>query len=273
MNSTDVPWYGATTRRVASHAYPTTVLAVLLIATCIPRTQATPIHPPARDILAGARRHIPADETWIRGDLRIKASKSRPAGKLQIEIAVTRRADTTTVEYTVSDVFGQPIERFVVTRTDSGDVDYRHAQGSETARNIRRSSTRIQNADVSWIDMSLDFLWWNDPVWIREDSVKGHACHVLDVPAPELDEAGYSMVRLWLEKKSHALLRADAYGANGDLARQFSVRSLKKIDGRWMIKSLDFFTYPMRDRTRLHVREVRAMGVDDADNDAARDRD
>jgi len=39
-----------------------------------------------------------------------------------------------------------------------------------------------------------------------------------------------------------------------------------------MIKSLDFFTYPMRDRTRLHVREVGTVGADDAGNDAARNR-
>lgn len=270
MDSESTPQSGACAYCILR--YPAAIVVAWLLILASPNTWSASIRPAAEAILAGARLHIPTEETWIRGDLRVRPSDSRSARKLHVEMSVKRRADTTIAEYTISDAFGRKIEQLTISRTDAGETGYRHVQGSAPARVVHSLYDRIQDADVSWIDMSLEFLWWDDPMWIREDSVKGHACHVIDVPAPRLDANGYSIVRLWIEKKSNALLRAEAFGSEGNLVRQFSVRSLKKINGRWMVKSLDFVTYPTRDRTRLHVREVRtADAQDDVGDDALPD--
>ena len=43
---------------------------------------------------------------------------------------------------------------------------------------------RIEDTDVTWMDLTLAYLWWPDGKTVGEEEVRGRACWVLDVPAP-----------------------------------------------------------------------------------------
>ena len=46
-------------------------------------------------------------------------------------------------------------------------------------------------------------------------------------------------MRLWVTKEGGALLQAEAFGADGKLARRFSVKSGHSLgDGLWMLKQM-----------------------------------
>jgi hypothetical protein len=124
--------------------------------------------------------------------------------------------------------------------------------------------TRIQETDISWADLTLAFLWWPNSRVVGDDTVRGRECLVLDIPAPEraptsVDEINsmpYTSVRLWVDREMLMLLQAEGRDSEGDPMRKLWVKSLKKIDGQWMIKDMEIQSFPPIHRTRLRIREV-----------------
>jgi hypothetical protein len=59
------------------------------------------------------------------------------------------------------------------------------------------------------------------------------------VQPPSAGSSSYSKVRLWIGKDNGALLKAEAFGRDGKLARLFRVVSGQKLDdGLWILKSM-----------------------------------
>ena len=98
----------------------------------------------------------------------------------------------------------------------------------------------------------------NEPLAI-EVSGSIRSCHVIDVPAPA-EMAPYAFMRIWVAKKHPMFLKAEAYGEDEDLIRRLYIKSLKKIDDRWMIKDLEVESFPIRHRTKLRIHDVTTGG-------------
>jgi hypothetical protein len=122
-------------------------------------------------------------------------------------------------------------------------------------------TARIQQTALSWNDLALAFLWWPDGRIVDRDTVRGRDCRVLDVPNPAAtrDLDGVHSVRLWVDRELFLLLQAESRDARGKPLRKLWVRSLKKIDERWMLKDLEVQAYPAAERTRLHVSGVETV--------------
>jgi hypothetical protein len=98
---------------------------------------------------------------------------------------------------------------------------------------------------------------------------------VVDVPAPtngpavaagkDAAAAGtgagrpYARVRLWIEENLRVLLQAEGYDARGEAIRRLWVQSCKKINDRWMIKEMEVQGYPEIHRTKLSIRDAKAV--------------
>jgi hypothetical protein len=68
---------------------------------------------------------------------------------------------------------------------------------------------------------------------------------------PKPEGAGYARVLSWIDNETGGLLRAEAYGADQKLVKEFSLRSFKKVNGQWQLREMEIISYPADSRTRL----------------------
>jgi len=193
----------------------------------------------------------------VRGELQKRNERNSIEKKYTVEMVLDWKAEIPTARYTIRDAFGGPLQHLAITWTTPEDPEYRYLEGSPLrAAPPPPLDGMIQDTDISWIDLSLSFLWWKGGVERGEDSVRGRECRIIDLPAPEDSVDLFDGVRLWVDKKIGIVLRAEGYDTAGELIRRMDVKSFKKINGRWVIKDIDFERFPGRTKTTLLVRTV-----------------
>ena len=114
----------------------------------------------------------------------------------------------------------------------------------------------VRDSDISYEDLSLRFLYWKDAKLEGDQVIMMTKSWQLMVQPPSAASSSYSKVRLWIGKENGALLKAEAYGRDGKLARVFRVVSGQKLDdGLWILKSMriESMTAKGGDRTPTYL--------------------
>ena len=118
--------------------------------------------------------------------------------------------------------------------------------------NSRRSSS-ICGTDVTWSDLTLDYLWWDDISFdaAREgESVHGQVCAVVVL------KKGDRTVRIWIDRKTGALMQAEEFEGDRAIRRLWGTR-IKKFGERWMANVLEVETAGSGHRTKITVEELK----------------
>ncbi|HEY8241421.1 MAG TPA: outer membrane lipoprotein-sorting protein [Kiritimatiellia bacterium] len=213
--------------------------------------------PPAQELLDGCIATLPDIPLLIQGQLQSKNSDGDIEEKINVEMLLDWQAQPPTARYTLRDAFGAALEHLAVTWNPGAGPEYRYFVGDPLAATaVPELSAPVRGTDISWMDLSLSFLWWPDGTTVGAEEVRSRACYVVDAPAPGGVFAGCKGARLWIDPQIHILLRADAYGTDGNVMRRMEVKSFKKINGRWVIQNIEIESYPSRHRTVLRVRDV-----------------
>jgi len=164
-------------------------------------------------------------------------------------------------DYNLTDAFGGPLARLEVRRQPDGALAYTAYGGPDVKPMAQPDLSRpLAGTDLTWLDLSLSFLWWPGARTIGTERVKGRPCYVVEVPAPAGAAAGCAAVRLWIETQVRVLMQAEAYDARGERLRALRVKSFKKLQDLWMVQDLEVESYPSRHWTLLRVVEVRRGG-------------
>ena len=119
----------------------------------------------------------------------------------------------------------------------------------------------VMDTDVTWLDLSMDYLWWKNPRFEAEregESVHGQKCSVILVDPPDA-AAGLHSVRLWADKKNGCLLQAEQLDAEGRPVRRLWGTRVKKFDGRWMANVLETETLGSGRRTKITVDTLKEL--------------
>lgn len=114
-------------------------------------------------------------------------------------------------------------------------------------------SGRILKTDVTWSDLTLDYLWWDDFSFDSEreaESVHGQKCAVI------LMKKGSRTVRVWVDRKTGALMQAEEL-ADGKPVRRLWGTRIKKFGNRWMANVLEVETVGSGHRTKITVEELK----------------
>lgn len=133
--------------------------------------------------------------------------------------------------------------------------------GSSDAEVVGSPLEHVLDTDVTWLDLTFDFLWWRDAAYeeAREgESIHGQTCKVILVK-PDAPIEGLSAVRLWVDKKTGCLMQAEQVGSDGKPARRLWGTRIKKFDGRWMASALEVETSGARHRTKITVEGLRDL--------------
>ena len=121
-------------------------------------------------------------------------------------------------------------------------------------RTIEQSNNRtICNTDVTWSDLTLDYLWWDDfsfDVEREGESVHGQVCAVVVM------KKGDRAVRVWVDRKTGVLMQAEELKEDKAVRRLWGTR-IRKFGERWMANVLEVETLGSGHRTKITVEELK----------------
>ncbi len=214
--------------------------------------------PPASALLLGVVRQLPPHPIRVTGELLVRRRRGVPVAVYGFELIARWGAQTPQSQYTIRDAFGRTIEQLSLTHGETPVFQY--AAGDPLVPAPLHSLAKpVQESDITWMDLTLSFLWWTDARYESEDSVRGFDCYVIRVNAPPNQSGPYHSVRLWISKNAGMMLQAEGLDGDGQPVRQLWVRSVRKLDESWMIKDMEIQKYPALQRTKLHIAEVESL--------------
>ena len=111
----------------------------------------------------------------------------------------------------------------------------------------------LLNTDVTWSDIALDYLWWDDFSFDAEregETVHGQVCAVV------LLKRGDRTVRVWVDRKTGALMQAEEL-KDGKAVRRLWGTRIRKFGERWMANVLEVETIGSGHRTKITVEEMK----------------
>ena len=190
-----------------------------LLASALIATNATP-----HELVATCRAMIPAN-VELTG--RIVLRNRRGIVKAEHDYVLTRASGKTALT-----VDGQPFAQPV---------------------DAVRAKDGICGTDVTWSDLSLDYLWWDDVSYDAEregETVHGQICAVVVL------RKGARTVRVWIDRKTGALMQAEEFEGERRVRRLWGAR-LKKFGERWMANVLEVETEGSGHRTKITVETLK----------------
>jgi hypothetical protein len=176
----------------------------------------------AKELVESCRRMIPGD-VELSGRMILRSRKGIVKAKYGYRLK--RRGGETTLE---------------ITDADGRKVDF-------------SKEGRILETDVTWSDLSLDYLWWDEYSFDGErdgESVHGQVCAVVVM------KKGDRTVRVWIDRKTGALMQAEEFSGDKRLRRLWGTR-IKKFGERWMANVLEVESAGSANRTKITVEEMK----------------
>ena len=134
----------------------------------------------------------------------------------------------------------------------NGETDLQLTGDDGKAVEFKREG-RILKTDVTWSDLTLDYLWWDDFSFDAEresETVHGQVCAVIVM------KKGERTVRVWVDRKTGAMLQAEEFRADKAIRRLWGTR-VKKFGERWMANVMEVETVGSGHRTKITVEEMK----------------
>ena len=114
------------------------------------------------------------------------------------------------------------------------ELSLRDASGAEVPF---RKDGNILGTDVTWSELALEYLWWDE------------VCAVVAM------RKGGRTVRVWVDRKTGALMQAEEI-ADGKPVRRLWGTRIKKFGDRWMANVLEVETLGSGHRTKITVEKL-----------------
>ncbi len=115
------------------------------------------------------------------------------------------------------------------------DTQYLYLPALGRTRRIVGSQKKqnFMNTDYTYEDMERQHPDENTHKLLREEKFSEWNCYVTESVPVEDRDSQYSRMIVWVDKKSHVIVRTDYYDKKKRLTKRFTVKDLKKIDGIW----------------------------------------
>lgn len=176
---------------------------------------------PAADVIASCRTMIPAD-VELRG--RIILRSRRGISQAEYDYVLKRKAGETDLDVL----------------KDGVEVEF-------------AKTGPILGTDVTWSDITLDYLWWDDFAYDSQkqgETVHGQICTVIVMKKDD------RTVRVWVDRRTGALMQAEEE-SGGKAVRRLWGRRIKKFGDRWMANEMEVETIGSGHRTKITVEELK----------------
>ncbi len=213
----------------------------------------------AAELMAEALDRLPTVPISMKGRLIMRRPRGFVSKEFDFHVIANWAVDPPLIQYAVYDLKGNLLEQ-VAARGGARPQLMRVMGPQLDPAPAPEWNDRIQGSDVTWLDVSLGFLWWKNPRIVGAEKVKGRQCDIVELEPP-LPIPGCDRARIYLDRELKVLMRAEELNAAGQTTRRMWVRSVKRMkndsgDERWMVRDLEVETHGSGHRTRLHVKEV-----------------
>ncbi len=209
-------------------------------------------------LAAELREQQPPDQLATSGTLKMRDATGARR-EAEVNLRVVKGEESWVSSYDTPGTSTLPPERLVVLHTPGKPNQYLYARASTPGSPLPQpvaltpasAATPFASSDFWLSDLGLEFFHWPQQRVLRKEMRKGRSCRVLESLNPAPAGSGYARVLSWIDIESGGLLRAEAYGTNKKLQKEFSVRSFKKVNGRWQLKEMEIRDEKTDARTRL----------------------
>ena len=142
---------------------------------------------------------------------------------------------------------------YVLSRSNSVTRLTVDGKAIEPPSSLAPHPSSLLGTDVTWSDIALDYLWWDDFSFDAEregETVHGQVCAVV------LLKKGDRTVRVWVDRKTGALMQAEEL-KDGKAVRRLWGTRIRKFGERWMANVLEVETIGSGHRTKITVEELK----------------
>ena len=218
----------------------------------------------AVDVLRACREMLPMRPVELKGALILRNRRGIVAREYDYMLVMRRTPDITLLTiHLMSRGETNRLATVTVSRRGAQPPTIRLTKAG-TADEVKVPSLleRVMETDVTWLDLTFDFLWWTDASYETEregESVHGQKCSVILVK-PQTAIPGLAGVRLWTDRKTGCLMQAEQLDEKMKPMRRLWGTRVKKFDGeRWMVSVLEVETLGSRHRTKITVDSLREL--------------
>lgn len=226
---------------------------------------------PAPLALAMARGMFPKDHIDVEGILSTAEERGMNPTDRPYKLGLDWDAETprATVELFAAKGDTEPLLHAEITRRD-GKSGVTLTMPDGTVYPGVRLNTPIGESDITWMDLTMDYLWWTDARYLSEDEIAaqdlsartcGRSCRIVEAKPPE-PVPGCSAVRLWIDEGTGYMLQAEQLSDSGAVLRRLWVQRIGREEGRWVPREFRVRVLGIRRVTSLWVRSVKSDGFE-----------
>lgn len=217
---------------------------------------------------------LPSRPVELRGRIVRRNRKGIPSREYKFILLMDRSRQTAEIRAAITAAdSGKEVLRLRVARPRGGDASV-EIQTPGGGKENPELSGQVLGTDVTWLDLTLDFLWWTDASFETErtgETVHGQECLVI-IAKPPRPLAGVDAVRLWADRRTGCMMQAEQLAADGkggwkSVRRLWGTR-LKKFAGhetiagrrvetkRWMASAIEVQRAGGIHRTKIEIESV-----------------
>ena len=209
----------------------------------------------AAEVLRGTLSRLPVEPVRISGSLILRKRHGIVVKEVPYEIDLRWGESPASATYRLSDTFGRPLRTLRVERFADGRLTTAVADGNGATNAPPTLADSVEGTDITWLDITLSYLWWPNAELVGEDEFRGALCDIVAVHPPE-PIPGCASVRLWVDRKRGFLRQAEQFNEKGERVRWMWVASVGKINYRWMIRNMEVKRPATGVMTKLHVERL-----------------
>jgi hypothetical protein len=146
---------------------------------------------------------------------------------------ITMRTKKHTIVYEFND---QPLQLRVQLDPGAFTLEQRtSSSGSWVSVPNAEMSKPILGTDITYGDLNLDFINWDDIQPLGTDSIKTLDAYVFDAHPGPNDHSAFPTVRFWVSKQYWAFLRIDGLNAKGQTVKRVEVQDVMTIADKYTV--------------------------------------
>lgn len=202
------------------------------------------------------RASVPTENADFKGVLKVRSAAGQTSA---VPFTLQVRLDDSgwRAIYETTSTARTPAERLIIKHGSERPNEYFHARaarpgeppGALQALSSAEAARSLADTDFWLCDLGLEFYHWPQQRHLRTEMRKSRVCYVLESVPPAANSAGYGRVLAWIDKEEGAPILAEAFDPAGKLLKEFSIRSFKKVEGRWQLQKMSIRNVQTRSRT------------------------
>lgn len=204
-----------------------------------------------QELAAGVRERAPDEDSQFEGQLRLRG---RSEGNRTIPLRSSVRlgqGSWTNIYETLGAKDGGT--RLVIVHQDEAPTRFYLSEAGAPLRAVNGAELNrsFAGSDFSLLDLGLDFFHWPRQMLIRKEMRKGRPVRLLESSPAVTNE--YGRVLSWVDAETDALLIAEAIDLSGRTLKEFEVKKVVKVNGRWQLRALEIRNRITGTSTRLEI--------------------